>query len=163
MPTFMITPIDAEAKARFKQAKVKLPKKLAASRGPTCTELKQAIDGMEDFVGKYKPVKPTVGKDWQIDLRSRKKTKNGPGLFIIATELKSTTKPIEYVDIDMGDYPVVALLAVEIAKLCGPQLLEGEDIYGPHLVDGSKTGAEIAEAMEEHAKKEFGQYEDFEG
>ena len=161
---FHITPIDAEAKDRFKQVKSKIPRKLPVGRAPTPVELRKVIDSLKDFVAEYIPAKPKLREHWDIDVRSRKKPKSGPGAFIVLLPLKSTTKPLPSVHIESGHPEVAALIAVEIFRLCGPQLLDGEDIFGPHLVDGNRSAIELVEAMEAHASDEFAEYnEEFDG
>jgi hypothetical protein len=156
--SFWITPIDTEAKDRFKQAKVKLPRRLPASRAPTPAELRDVLDSLEDYVAEFTPEKPKTGEGWYIGVRSRRKPKSGPGLFIAMSPLKSAAKPVPLVHVESGHLEVAALVAVELAKVCGPQLLDGEDSYGPHLVDGGLSASELAQAMEAYAAEESDDY-----
>jgi len=155
---FWLTTLDAAAKARLRQAKVKIPRKLPKGRTPTASNLTVALEALpSSYSVELTPTPPKSGENWCIHITTKKKRKSGPwALSNIA--FKGMNKPLPVILFEGGHPETVGSVAIELAKITGPLVLDGEDIYGPHLITGEVILADVVDAMEGRASKELKAY-----
>lgn len=153
--SFWIGPLDKEAKARLRQVKAKVPKGVISTRAPTPAEFKTVIESLPGFKVEYLPEKPKIGESWQITLKSQKKPKTGPFVLISCSKFPGENQPLSIVYVEAGTLEVVVPIAIGLAKICGTLVLDGEDLYGPHLVEANSKVEALIEAMNAFAEEEI--------
>ena len=153
--SFWLSSLDAEAKARLRQAKTKIPRKLPKGRALTAADLCIALKALPaTYSVEFKPVAPKPGENWCIDVTTKRKRKSGPWTFFNIA-FAGMKKPLPLIHFEAGHPETVGAIAIELAKLTGPLVLDGEDIYGPHLITAEVLLADLVDAMEGRASKEL--------
>lgn len=155
--SFTIEPITADAKKRLRSAGSAVPARLPSSRGPTAEELRRALAALQGMKVEFSPDEPAVGDEWYINIRAGRRPKSGPFASIIIRQFPGAGKPLSHLYVERGSVDVVAALAIETARAAGPQVVDGEDVYGIHLADGERSPDELAAAMETHGGAELGE------